>query len=302
MKTAECVEPGEKSPEPSESAIVATVTWRGTDHVRLEVTLRPSHQMVTRDIDFGPHDAVEERWRTTGLVVGTLASVLARNELPSAGELPEVPEPERPPAPSPEEPEPELSAPPPQSNARDTLLQPPHFHGRPPAPPWRLFVDAAGFVAPAVVGGPYRAGGDLGLRLRAAALPVEPAADVEYSESLADLSGVRIRIVDAFLGFAVSGNLGGPFSSVARGEGFFRWLEASAEPVGALGPTEKARVLGGARVGLDGMARIVDRFSVFVGAAGIFAAGSTDVRARSQSVGSVPALSYELRAGITLGL
>ena len=135
-----------------------------------------------------------------------------------------------------------------------------------------------------------------------ASIPVEPVVEVAYSESVSDYQGAETRIVDAFAGVAVTGDLGGPFSSVARGEGFFRWLEASTEPGGSLGPTEKSRILGGARLGLDGLVRIANSFSVFVGAAGIFAAGSTDVSIRNQNIGSVPALSYELRAGVTLPL
>jgi hypothetical protein len=135
--------------------------------------------------------------------------------------------------------------------------------------------------------------------LRFSAIPVEPAVAVAYSESLSDVDGVDARFLDAFVGVTVSGSLGGPFSTVARGEGFFRWLETSTTPSGSLGPTSAARVVGGARIGLDGLVRVTKPLSLFVGGAGIFAAGSTDVTVRHHVVGSIPALSYELRAGVS---
>src|ERR1041385_9436198 len=68
VKTTDCVEPRDPTAS-SDSVIVATVTWNGSDHVRLEVTLKKTSQVVDREIDFGPHDAAEEQWRTAGLVV-----------------------------------------------------------------------------------------------------------------------------------------------------------------------------------------------------------------------------------------
>jgi len=150
------------------------------------------------------------------------------------------------------------------------------------------------------VGGPMRLGGEIGGRLRIGDVPVEPALAAAYSETLSDVDGVDARIFDAFIGFAVTGNVGGPFSTVARGEGFFRWLETSTAPSGSLGPTSATRVVGGARIGLDGLVRVADPLSLFVGAAGIFAAGSTDVTIHRRIVGSIPALSYELRAGMSV--
>jgi hypothetical protein len=303
VKTAGCVEPDTGpagTSTPAEGVIVATVTWSGTEHVRLEVALRKANQTVEREIDFAARDAPEERWRTTGLVIGTLASVLARNEFPSAGELPEPPEAEPAPAPSATEPAPPEAPAEPPSNAKETLLRPPHAHRRSSERTVRAHVDLSALVAPALVGGPFRLGGALGGRLHVRAVPYEPAATVEYSETLSDFHGIRARFFDAFLGFAVTGALGGPFSIVARGDGFVRWLEAHVEPSGSLGPTEKSRVLGGARVGLDGVMRVADPFSLFVGAAGLFAAGATDVSTHNRNVGSVPALSYELRLGVSL--
>lgn len=302
VKVTECVERTATKEPPSDGSIVATITWRGAGHVRLEVALRTANQTVEREIDFGPHDATEERWRTTGLVVGTLASVLARNELPSAGELPAAPEPEATAEPRAPEPERTPDRPlPSEPEARSTLLRPPHTHRRRAPPRSEVFVDASALLAPAIVGGAFRSGGELGGRWRPAGFPVEPAAAVAYSETISDYHGVESRFFDAFIGLAVTGKLGGPFSSTARGEGFVRWLEVSTNPSGSLGPTEKARVYGGARVGLDGVVRITDPFSAFVGAAGIFGAGSTDVSIRSSALGSVPALSYELRLGMSLG-
>lgn len=147
-----------------------------------------------------------------------------------------------------------------------------------------------------------RWGAELGGRLRFPTTPVEPSAAVAYSESVSDTDGVGVRMFDGFAGFAVTGALGGPFSSVAHGEGFVRWLEVSVESTTSAKPTELHRVLGGARIGLDGLVRLADPLSAFLGAAGVFSAGSTDVTVHHRFVGSIPALSYELRAGVSLGL
>jgi hypothetical protein len=298
VKSTGCVE--RNAAGSTEGGITATVRWSGGGHVRLEVTLATSNQKVEREIEFAAHDALGERWRTTGLVVGTLASVLSRNELPSVGELPAPPETPTPEAKAPEpEPAPEPRQVPAEPDPRKTLLVVPRARPHKPRPEAKLFVDLSALMAPAIVGGPMRLGGEVGGRIRFGNIPVEPAVAVAYSETLADLDGVAARFFDAFIGFAVTGNLGGPFSTVARGEGFFRWLETSTSPSGSLGPISAARVVGGARVGLDGLVRVADPLSLFVGGAGIFAAGSTDVTIHRRVVGSVPALSYEVRAGLS---
>lgn len=299
VKSAECVE--RAADGSADGSIVATVHWRGGGHVRLEVALVASNQKVEREIDFGPHDAPGERWRTTGLVVGTLASVLSRNELPSMGELPEAPEAPKHEEPE-KEPEPSLESSPASSgpDPRNTLLRVPRTRRHKPSPTTNLFVDLSALVAPAIVGGPMRLGGEVGGRLHFGNAPVEPAVAVAYSESLSAIDGVDARFFDAFVGVTVTGNLGGPFSTVARGEGFFRWLETSTTASASLGPTSAARVVGGARIGLDGLVRVTKPLSLFVGGAGIFAAGSTDVTVHRRVVGSIPALSYEVRAGLSL--
>jgi hypothetical protein len=297
VKSAECVERGAAGS--ADAAVAATVTWTGGAHVRLQVILVASNQKVEREIDFGPHDAPAERWRTTGLVVGTLASVLSRNELPSVGELPAAPETPKDEE-TPREPEPEPRQVASEPDARETLLVVRHAKERNPRPEAKIFVDLSALLAPAIVSGPMRIGGEVGGRLRFGGMPIEPAVAAAYSETVADIDGVDVRVFDAFVGFAAAGNLGGPFSAVARGQGFFRWLETSTAPSGSLGPTSAARLVGGARIGLDGLARIADPLSLFVGAAGTFAAGSTDVTTHRRIVGSVAALSYELRAGLSL--
>jgi hypothetical protein len=298
VKSAGCVERG--APGAADATISATVSWSGGSHVRLEVVLVLSNQKVEREIDFGPHDAPAERWRTTGLVVGTLASVLSRNELPSVGELPAAPEtPDAEVKPREPVPEPEQRHIPAEPDPRETLLVVPRVRARAPAAATKLSVDLSALMAPAIVGGPMRLGGEVGGRLRFGDVPVEPTLSAAYSQTVADVDGVDARIFDAFVGLALTGNLGGPFSAVARGQGFFRWLETSTTPSGSLGPISAARVVGGARIGLDGLVRIADPLSLFVGAAGIFAAGSTDVTVHRRIVGSIPALSYELRAGVS---
>jgi hypothetical protein len=299
VKNGGCVERGTAGSE--EATIVAVVTWRGNEHVRLEIVLRDAPQKVEREIDFGPHDAPEERWRTTGLVVGTLASVLSRNELPSVGELPEAPEAPKSETKAVPQPAPE-SVPQPEPEAKDVLLRPPRTGpGRAPART-RALIQLSALLAPALGGGPMRSGAELGGRLRFPATPIEPSLAVAYSETLSDVDGVGVRMFDAFAGFSVTGALGGPFSAVAHGEGFVRWLEASVGSTASSSPTALPRVLGGARIGLDGLVRLADPLSAFVGAAGVFSAGSTDVTIHHRFIGSLPALSYELRAGVSLAL
>src|ERR1043165_6085303 len=94
-----CVEP---QPEQSEPNIVAIVSWQDAQHARLEVALRRKQRWVAPTMAFSDQDPAEERWRAVGLVIGTLASLIAQNKEPPPEEtLPHAAPPTELPKPAP---------------------------------------------------------------------------------------------------------------------------------------------------------------------------------------------------------
>ncbi|HVW24845.1 MAG TPA: hypothetical protein VHC69_05715 [Polyangiaceae bacterium] len=299
-----CAEPqGEQEPN-----VVAIVSWKDALHARVEVALRREQRWVVRTMGFGAQDAAEERWKAVGLVIGTLASLMAHNKEPPP---PEVTTP--PPAPKDEPPEPAPEAAPPPAEPPKPVSLPP-----PPAPPEpdhvvleplpapksvvaarRGFVGAAFVVGSALDRGSPRLGAELDGHLLLGS-DVYALVGAAYSASAARVDGVETSFVEAFLGLSYARDLGASFTGVLHAEALGERFSPSIEDGGG-GPTSGERWLGGARFGGDLYYWGANPAGFFVGAAAKWTAGATDVVADGAYVGSAPALGYVVRAGAAFG-
>jgi hypothetical protein len=133
---------------------VAIVSWRNRDETRVRVEFGRRDDAAdawqSREVVFEPADTREERWRTVGYTVGTLAE----REAPSE---------DRPPS------EPARTVPPPPP-AADESPAPPATPATPPDHDDWLRVNAALVGGPGLTGGPWRGG----IEGRLTAIPLAP--------------------------------------------------------------------------------------------------------------------------------
>ena len=173
---------------------VAIVTWRGDENVRVEVGLRAEGKPVwrTRNLTFNPDDAVIERWRAVGYVVGTLA----RDERPADEPEPEVavePEPQPPVAPP--------AAPKPAPAVADTPAT--NAPAAQPGAPARAAIEVGGVIGPSSNG--VRSGGVVRTRWPLPE-PLRVLASVRYLARATDETGLIARW--ATIGAGVAGVFG----------------------------------------------------------------------------------------------
>lgn len=276
VRDTECVE---SAPESTPPSVVAIVSFKAPENAHLEVALRSEQRWVTRDIRFADGDPPEERWRTVGLVIGTLASVLTRHE-----ESPGAP---AAPAPAPGVPAPE--APPGEKDERET----PSTSG--PRAGW---IGAGAVLGPALDTGPLRLGGELSGHLHLGSRVYGTVGGV-LSQSLGRVQDVRSSFQEAFAGAAIDFDLQREWAIVGRAEAFVERFEPSVSE-GSTAPTAGERWLGGARLGADLFYWGTAPVGFFLGASGRVASGATDVRAGGQFVGAATAVSGFARLGIAV--
>lgn len=296
-----CVEPlGDQEPN-----VVAIVSWADPLHARLEVALRREQRWVVRTMGFAQQDAPGERWRAVGLVIGTLASLMAHNkEPPDVGEAP--PNPAPPPAAEPTSAPPTPSQPPVVATPPTPAPVPDHVERahavetqRGTQPPRHGFVGGAIVAGSALDRGAPRLGGELDGHLLLGG-GVHALAGVAYSTAVARLQGVQTTFAEAFLGLLYARELGSGFTGALHAEALGERFAPSIENGGG-GPTTGERWLGGARFGADVYYWAAPSVGFFAGAAAKWTAGLTDVSAAGAFVGTAPTLGYVFRAGAAYG-
>jgi hypothetical protein len=337
VRDAECVEEsdvyGAGTP-----GVVAIVSWRDPAHAHVDVALRVERQWVARDIDFVPADAEVERWKTVGLVIGTLAGVVAQHAAPGAksavvpatGTAPSVGA-----APAagtaPMGPPGSASAPPATGatpstdasaapDATTTVVAPPLPPPPPEATPRRVefepdepspspsrprgpggFLDAGVLVGSALDKGPPRLGAELDARARLVAPFFYGTLGFGYSVGAGSVDGVHSTFAEAFAGLAVLREER-PFAFVVHADAVARRFGSSFDHAAPGLPSSADRWLGGARLGAEATYWALPSFGVFVGAAGDAMAGATDLSIDGRSIGSAAVLGYSFRAGVSVGL
>ena len=310
-----CVEPeGEQEPN-----VVAIVSWTDPLHARLEVALRREQRWVVRTMGFAAQDAPAERWRAVGLVIGTLATLMAHNKEPppepASKPSPSEPvsrlppsEPVSKPSPSEEEPSPPAAPPiapvPPATTVAPAPPEVDHVVEPPPTvraagPARRGFVGAGVVVGSALDRGSPRVGGEIDGHLLLGA-GIHAQAGAAYSAAVARVGGVETTFAEAFLGLAYVNNLGASFTSCFHAEALGQRFSPSIVNGGG-GQTSGERLLGGARIGADVYFWGATPIGFFAGAAAKWTAGVTDVRSDGAFIGTAPSLGYVVRAGAAFG-
>jgi hypothetical protein len=296
-----CTEPQGEQADPN---IVAIVSWRDPQHARLEVALRREQRWVVRTMAFAEQDAPEERWRAVGLVIGTLASLIARNVEPPPDDGNTRP---LPPASATGGPPP-VSAPPAEHSDSDEppASEPDHVEAASivetptneptPRPAW---LGISVVVGSALDRGAPRLGAELDGQLRLAG-SLYGLAGIAYSASVARVDGVQTSFAEAFAGLLYAHDLGHAFAAAVHAEGVLERFSPSIDSSSG-GATEGERWLGGARLGADVFYWGLEPVGFFLGGAAKWTAGQTDVQASGKYVGSTPTLGYVFRAGTSFG-
>ncbi|HEX4339071.1 MAG TPA: hypothetical protein VH062_24355 [Polyangiaceae bacterium] len=291
---------GEQEPN-----VVAIVSWGDPLHARLEVALRREQRWVVRAMGFEQRDAPEERWRAVGLVIGTLASLMAHNkEVPVAPETKPTPLPVPAPAPPvaaapgpplpPEEPATE------QPLTGDRVAEPIPTESVTERPPSRhAFIDAALVVGSALDRGPPRLGAEVDGHLLLVG-DVYALLGAAYTTATSRVAGVQTTFAEAFIGVSYVRELGSAFTLALHAEALGERFSPSIES-GNGGPSSGERWLGGARAGADVYLWRTDPLGFFAGAAAKWTSGVTDVSDGGTFVGSAPSFGYVVRAGAAYG-
>jgi hypothetical protein len=252
---------------------------------------------------FVEQDAPEERWRAVGLVIGTLASLIAHNVEPTPEDGSTRPIPPAsgaggsPPTGLP--PAAAVSAangePPPASEP--DRIEPPAIVESPTyePPPRTAWLGIAVVVGSALDRGSPRLGAELDGHLRLAG-SIYGLAGGAYSASLSRVDGVQTTFAEAFVGLLYARELGRAFAMTVHAEGLLERFAPSIDPASG-GTTEGERWLGGARLGMDAFYWGLEPVGFFLGGSGKWTAGQTDVEASGKYVGSTPAIGYVFRAG-----
>lgn len=319
-KDSACIEGSGETEEPPSA--VAIVSWRDPANVRLEVARRRERQWVVREIVFDEHDAPEERWRAVGLVIGTLASVMAQQggpggltqSAPGTAAVPgAAPVPGTAAAPGRESATltagdaPTGPAVPPPSPAA-VRVPTPKATPRPvppsPLPASRqrraVWVDSGVIVGSALDHGGPRVGVELAAHAPMSNPGLHASVGLSYSEGTGTASRVSTSFAEAFVGLLFAHELGGGFVSAARAAAFGQRFGASVDPTTTEGPTSGGRWLGGASVGGDMIWR-APPLGFFAGGEGRWNAGTTDVQVGDAVVGTARSLGYVIRAGMSYG-
>jgi hypothetical protein len=293
VENATCVE--STATESTEPLVVAVVTWKDTEHVRIEVSLRLEKRASVRDVTFSTRDAVEERWRAAGLVVGTLATVMAKHDEPVAS--PEaVPDPQQP-----QEAEPVFDESGTGEPSDDATKGTGNDAGN-RVGPRRGSVDAAAILGSALNDGTVRVGGEVDARGLILRPGVFLSGGVAYSESATRPHSVKTSYAEVLLGLALEHDFSAHFGAVLLAEGSCQRFEASVGGAGDAAPTSGTRVLGGARLGAELVYRATNALGFFVGGSGLWTAGTTEIDVAGANAGTASPLGYVARAGVTYGI
>ncbi len=268
MHEARCaVSSGPPADAPS---VRAAVTFDADGSVRIVVQRGSNSER--RALRFRVEDSAVERWRSVGLVVGTLAQGLL--ERPSA-----------PPAPT---------SPPP----RPTPPPPPAIPLPAPPPVW---VDLGALASPALDDGSWKGGPSLRVGYAIAGLPLATIASFRYALRGGDEAGLEVHWLSGGVG------LGGQWSFLADR----LWVHVRAELVGQLALAkvdepftgrvdEASRWVGGGRFGVDAAWMLARNVGFWLGFDATALQSGTVVTIRADRPGRAP--PYELSPQLGLRL
>jgi hypothetical protein len=265
--------------------VTAIVTWDSERHERARIEVgaagRERGAWQIREVAFLPQDDDPERWRTVGLVVGTLAGRV--RELDERPAPPAAPNPVRVPAG--------------RAGAAHAAVVPTSATPRPSAG----WIDAAGLFAPGLDDGSWRFGAQLRGALSLRVVPVFGFLSLRYAVRPEDDAGLGVQWATGGAGAGLHVEAGPALAIQPHAELLAELVRAS---VGDANQAEDAgsRWVFGARFGIDLVWRIRPPVSVFVGADATVLQRDTVIGVRGAAVARAEGFGFSPLLGARVNL
>jgi hypothetical protein len=277
----------------AEAAVRARVMWDGAEHRHAFVWVESTaggHDGAQRWLSFAETDSAEQRWRSVGFVVGTLA-----------GDIAAAPPPKPPPLPSPRPP---TVAPPPWPApvSPATGPSPPAEEPRLPGVGWAgLGLDARAHAAWESADGAARAGVGLGLLVALGTDSLFASAGFRYLAAIGAPGALDVAWLGGEAGLGLRVSLDPHLTLEATAAFALERLVASAfDPeTGITGET--GRTLPGGRLAVDVVAG-VPGLAFVGGVEGAAMGGTTYVLLRGAPAMTISPLGVGLHGGLRVGV
>ncbi len=270
--------------DPADARAIAMVSWdpaRTSVRIELGVKSGGSTRWVSRRLDFRDGDPEIERWRSVGLVVGTLVGEAEQEvERTRVAESPK-------PGPTPS---------PPAARTIDVspTVPPP---ARPSLPPTRLWLGVEAVVGPALDDGSWRTGAGVLALYDFPRAPVLGVGALRYVARPADDRDVAARWFGLSFGLGLHHAPLPQLRLEVRGEALVERMDAS---VGGRRRDDAGRWYPGGRLVLGAGARVGDWVTfVFAGEFTGLSQG-TVITLEDEVVGRAPPLTWALGLGVRL--
>ncbi len=246
----------------------ATLTF-GADDASARIVVRGPGGEAERTLRFGANDAAVERWRSSGLVIGTVAEGVREA-----------------PPPSPRQPGPK----PPPSPVKPAPSPPP----RPSEPP-PVWIDAGLTVGPALEDGSARGGPVLRLGYGLGSLPIAVLVGATYSYRGPDERGVEVHTFAGGGGGAAVLRID-PVTLSARAELVAHLLAARADRGGK--PGGGSRWLPGGRFGAEAAWMVHRSVGPWLGLDFTVVSRGTQLSIRGEPAGRAPPYEVSPQLGV----
>ena len=259
---------------------VAIVSWQEEDRVVVEVGVRTQSRdaWLSQELSFGERDQPEERWRATGLAIGTLVGEMRWQ--PPPPESAPAPESKRDPRPAAPERE--------RADARSA---------RGPGES-RSWLDIGPVGGPALDDASLRLGAFARGAYQLANFPVFGALAASYQVRTSDSGGVDVSwtTVGAGAGYTPTGAYSA-FGVNLRLEGTWQYVRVSArDPLSGTSGSVGSSVFG-ARAGGDATWTVARPIALLIGAEVSASSKTVEVRLRDEPIGTAPRIQYALLGG-----
>lgn len=268
-------------PESGETRAVVIVSWDAAHsraHIEIGVPQDGRNRWTNRDLDFIASDPEPERWKSVGLVIGTLVGQAERERTEPKTT---APAPTPPPVTPPPAPAPKTDEPPPQT-----------------PPPNRLWLGAELVVGPALDDGSWRFGPGVVGVYDVAPDRVFALTTLRYMVRPADSQDVDARWIGVSLGVGLHHEPARGWRIEGRAETLLERMDATLSSVER---DSDGRWLPGMRIAIGG-ARLFDRWGALT--LGLEATGvskGTLVTLRGERIGRAPPLTWGASAGFRFG-
>lgn len=270
---------------PAPATATAIVTWDGERHERARIEVgaagRDRDAWQIREVVFLPQDSDVERWRTVGLVIGTLAGRMREEGEPPAA--PAAPKPVAVPLARPGPPR--APGAPASAASRDSLA----------------WLDAAGVFAPALDDGTWRVGAQLRGALSLRVVPLFGFVSFRYAVRPEDALGLGVQWTTIGAGAGLHVEAGAQLAIQPHAELLAELVAASVHDAPAA-EDAGSRWVGGARFGLDVAWTIRPLLSVFVGADATVLQSDTVIAVRGTPVARAEGFGFSPVLGARLNL